>query len=535
MTTQQNKSSLMTLHKILRFSYGFIKWTAVAISLLLLSAGLALRVPWRVSLVFTIVPAVGIFMPRDLQKWFWIALATIVIGIYAWIRIPEQDASQWQPYVFKQKIAEFNARRHIPDEDNAAIRYEALFARHEEALFAYPMDQETDVATYLEPWDEDDRPELTQWLKTLEPDMTALIAIAQIPDCRFAPPVDMASLQQQFKRLNTTKVFVREMLRSANQDLSKGRLDAAANKQMTVLRMARHFWRQETLLDQAAGYFLERMARRAMSRFVIEYAADANSLQTIGKAWDEADSRWPGNWPGVLDCEKMQTVSIAGAAYQQNDAGHIRFSRNISQTLRYHFGSRIQKFALPPEMSRMIALGLGFVIPTAPEGMARLIEDRFDRISAIATAGFDIETTTPENWWDDGLNASAAIDWHARRQTAYYYPLNTQNRQFEQDRTVMRILIALKRYRLDKGDWPGKLEDVFGEKSVPVDPLNKKTFAYKKQNGSFTFYSLGANGLDDSGIKNSRAKPKQDDILFGPAKRTLNGEEDNGLTDGNGK
>ncbi|MBM4103709.1 MAG: hypothetical protein FJ263_06595 [Planctomycetes bacterium] len=534
MTTQQNKSSLKTLHKILRFSYAFIRWTAVAVALLLLLTGLALGVPWRVSLVFTVIPAVGIFMPRDLQKWCWMAMATVAAGIYAWIHIPEQDASQWQPYVFKKKIAEFNARRHIPDEDNAAIRYEALFARHEEDLFAYPMEQETDIATYLESWDEDDRPELTQWLKTLEPDMTALIAIAQIPDCRFEPPVDMASLQRQFKRINTTKAFVREMLRSANQDLSKGRLDAAKNKQMTVLRMARHLWLQETLLDQAAGYFLERMARRAMSRFVIDYAADANSLQAIEEAWDEADSRWPGNWAGVLDCEKMQTVSIAGAAYQQNDAGHIRFSRNISQTLRYHFGSRIQKSALPPEMSRTIALGLGFVIPTAPEGTARLIEDRFDRISAIATAGFDIETTTPANWWNDGLNASAAIDWHARRQTAYFYPLNTQDRQFEQDRAAMRILIAVKRYRLDKGNWPDRLEDVFGEKSIPADPHNKKTFVYKKQTGGFTFYSLGANGIDDGGVKNSYVKPKLDDILFWPAK-TLNGEEGNGITDGNGK
>jgi hypothetical protein len=514
MTIQQNTSSLATSHKLLRFFYGFIKWTAVAASLVLLSAGLALRVPWRVSLVFTVIPTIGIFVPRKLQKWCWMAMALIVTGIYIWIRIPEQDTSQWQPYVFKQKIADFIAARHIPDKSNAAVQYEDLFARHEEDLFAYPMDQETDVATYLEPWDEAGRPKLTRWLKTLEPDIAALMNIAQMPDCRFAPPVDMAILQQQFKRLNTTKVFVREMLRSANQDLFQGRADAAMARQLTVLRMARHLWRQETLLDQAAGYFLERMARRAMGRFVMDYATDANTLQTIEEAWIGADSGWPGNWAGILGCEKMQTISIAGAAYQQNDAGHIRFSHNISQTLRYHFGSRIHKFALPPEMSRMIALGMGFVIPAVPEGTARLIENRFDRLSTMVIDGADLETTTPEKWWYGGLNAAAAIDWYARRQAAYFYPLDTQNRQFEQDRTAMQILIAIKRYRMDKGDWPGTLEEVFGEKSVPVDPLNKKPFVYKKQNGGFTFYSLGANGIDDGGIKNSRTKPRQDDILF---------------------
>jgi hypothetical protein len=188
MTTLQNTSSVTVPRKIFRIFYAFIKWAAVTVSLMLLLTGLALRVPWRVSLVFTIIPAAGIFMPRDLQKWVWIALAAVVIGIYAWIRSPEQSTSQWRPYVFEQKIADFIAARHIPDERNAAAQYEDLFARRQEDLFAYPMDQETDVATYLEPWDENDRPELTQWLKTMEPDIAALINIAQMPDCRFAPP-----------------------------------------------------------------------------------------------------------------------------------------------------------------------------------------------------------------------------------------------------------------------------------------------------------------------------------------------------------
>jgi hypothetical protein len=252
-------------------------------------------------------------------------------------------------------------------------------------------------------WNEDDQPQLTQWLKTLEADMTVLMDIAAIPDCRFAPPVDMKTLAGQFKRLNTNKAFNRVLMRSANQDIQKGLPQDALRKELTVLRITRHLWRQKTLLDQAAGYYLERMARRAMSRFVIDCAADANTLQTVEDAWAAADSGWPGNWAGILACEKMQAVSIAGAAYQQNDAGHIRFSRNIAQTLRHHFGSRIQKFALPPEMSRMIAMGLGFVIPAAPEGTARLIEKRFDRLSTMATAGIDIETTTPRKWWHGGF------------------------------------------------------------------------------------------------------------------------------------
>jgi hypothetical protein len=531
----EETSAQTTLKPFFRLFYAFIKWTAVTISLILLIIAFLLAMPWRVLLVLSVIPTIGIFMPRDLQKWCWMAMTAVVIGLYVWIRIPEQNASQWRPYVFEQKIAAYLRKGQIPDSPNAAIRYAELFARHDEDLFAYPIDHETDVTTYLEPWDENNRPELARWLKTLDSDMTALIMIAQTPDCRFPPSVDIKTLDEQFKRINTMKTFVRDMLRSANQDLYKSRLDAALTKQLTVLRMARHFWRQKTLLDQATGYFLERMARRAMSRFVIDYAADTNTLQTVENAWIEADSGWPDCWRKIMDSEKMLTVGVSGLFYQQNEQGHIRFSRNITDGLRRHMGSRISKYPFPSEMSRMIALVLGLTLPAEPEGTARLIEQRFDRYSIMVLSGVDLETTTPEEWWQDGLNASTIIDWYARQRVGYYYAINGQNSQFERNRTVMKILISLKRYQLEKGTWPDSLTQVFTENPAPTDPVSQKPFVYKKQTDSFTLYSIGPNGIDDGGIKNSYAKPKQDDTLFWPAAGPAKTEEQNGTVDNSAK
>ncbi len=522
------KTSTHLLPRSIRLIYAFIKWTAVAISLLLLILGLLLAMPWKILLIFAVIPAVGIFMPRDLQKWCWMIIAIVAIAIYVWIHSPDKKASQWHPFVFEQKTAEYLRKGQIPDQSNAALRYEELFARHEEGIFTRPVDDQAEQAAYLQPWDEIGQPELTQWIKTLEPDMAFLIETAAIAECRFAPAVDIKTLNEQFKRLNTLKALLRILVQSANQDIQKGLYQSALQKKLAVLQTARHLWIQKTLLDQAAGYFIERMGRRALSRFVIINASDPNTLSAIQQKYQQLNSGWPKCWEKILANEKILTAGMSGLFYQQNQQGHIRFSRNIAEGLRRHMGGRISKYALSPEMSRMIVLVLGLSIPAEPEGVAYLIENRFDRYSAMALSGIDLETIEPLQWWHDGLNASSIIDWYARQRVAYYYALAGQDNQFEQDRAVMTILITLKRYQLEKADWPESLQAAFNETPVPADPVTRKPFVYKKQNSSFTLYGLGKNALDDNGIKNSYATPPQDDVLFWPAASMTSGEDQNG-------
>jgi hypothetical protein len=515
-------------HKIfkpIRLIYAFIKWTLVTISLMLLIVGLLFAAPWQMLLLLAVIPTVGIFMPSDLQKWCWSGMAIVSIVIYIWIRSPEQNASQWRPFVFEDKIAAYQYKGQIPDYLNAALRYEELFARHEEDIFSRPIDEDTELATYLQPWEEISQPELTQWMKTLEPEISLLVEIAAVLECRFEPPVDIKTLNEQFKRLNTQKALTRILIQSANQDVQKALYQDALNKKLAVLQMAQHLWTQKTLLDQAAGYFIERMGCRALSRFVI-LSANAESLDRIEQDYQRLDTGWPHSWNKILANEKILTVGVSGLFYQQNDQGHIRFSRNIADGLRRHMGSRISRYAFSPEISRMLVLVLALSIPSRPEGTARLIENRFDRYSNVVQSGIDLEATEPKQWWHEGLNASAIIDWYARQRVAYYYPLVTQDRQLEQNRATIMIFIALKRYQLEIGQWPDTLRQAFGDNPVPTDPTNQKPFVYKKQSDSFTLYGLGKNGIDDNGIKFARAG-LDDTLVWPPAGAAIGHEQNN--------
>lgn len=519
------ETSSKTNLKTTSIFYSVFKWSFVTLNLALLLESLFAGLPWRVSLLFTLVPATGFFMPRDLQKWVWFLLSFVLIGLYIWIRSPEVNSSQWTPYIYSAKSLgiTLSADR---DPNNAAREYTSLFDRHHEDLFGYPVNPDVEYWTYLLPWNEADQPNLSAWMKPLEPELDELMRIAAKQVCTFDPPLNIKELDQQYKRLNTTKAFVRILLRSANQDLYHHHAEAAMRKQNGALRIAAHLWQQGTLADQSGGYFIERMARRALSRSIIEYAEDRESLYWIEMEILAVDSNWPQIWTQIHKAQKALTISLSGLFYQQNPKGHFRFSRNIPAGLQEHLGYRVRKFLLSAETSRIVALGLAMTIPSSPQGTATLIENRFDRLSVIAEAGQDFEVENGQYTWRDGVNATSFIDWYARQQVAFYYPLADQDMSFKQGRTALVVLIALKRYQLDHGQWPGSLAEAFGTAPVPMDPLNSKAFGYTLHNGQIRLYSFGFNAIDDNGQKDKRSK---DDIMLWPSVATNNNDSQAGV------
>jgi hypothetical protein len=77
--------------------------------------------------------------------------------------------------------------------------------------------------------------------------------------------------------------------------------------------------------------------------------------------------------------------------------------------------------------------------------------------------------------------------------------------------------IAAERHRLDTGHLPTTLNDLVPKylTAVPPDLFNAgKPLKYKIEADRFTVYSIGKNGLDEGGEKDTDAHPDVDDISF---------------------
>lgn len=65
----------------------------------------------------------------------------------------------------------------------------------------------------------------------------------------------------------------------------------------------------------------------------------------------------------------------------------------------------------------------------------------------------------------------------------------------------LRIAIALKRHRIETGQWPGSLEEIAASlpELILTDPLNGGPFLYRRTDDTFELYSKGRNGIDEGG------------------------------------
>jgi hypothetical protein len=86
-------------------------------------------------------------------------------------------------------------------------------------------------------------------------------------------------------------------------------------------------------------------------------------------------------------------------------------------------------------------------------------------------------------------------------------------------------ILALKRWRLEKNEYPAKLDELVAAgylKELPADPFSDKTLVYKRIGDDFTLYSVGFNFKDDGGEsgKDSKGRPAKwrdnGDTVFWP-------------------
>ena len=500
-----------------------LRWLAVVVFGLLFCIGVYFALPWKILACLAIIPLVGIFVPLRVQPWCWWALTAALIGVTVWLYAPRQDSGRWRTYRFDNDLAGVLQHRRIDGQPNAASLYSRVLTRYDESIFDLG-DQNRDLEwqTFTNPWSPTDFPELKVFLEPFELAIPILVEAAATDQCRFPIADDLMALRTQQRRINQLKGWGRLLIRSANADLREGRLDEALQKELAVLGMARHLYQQQTLFDQAGGFFLELVAARALHRHAVYFAVTPEALDRILTALGTVDPGWPGAWDGVVAQEKLIAKNIAALLYQVDDGGRTRVSRKAIAAVGEGMGYSVPALLHQDMISQTTVLALWLSIPLSPENSGRLVDRRFDKFSELARRGTPASILPIQAVWRLGLNPASAVDWLARHQMSFYAALDGQYKNHIALIRATSIMIELKRFWLERSCWPDDLSPVASRLSGEtfIDPVSGAGYVYGKTETGFFLYSLGRNGIDDHGRNDSE---KQDDIVFWPLDPPVSG------------
>lgn len=492
-----------------RFMAAFLRWTTVFFCTLFCSIGLVLHLPAKILMLAALVPSAAILVPRKQQKWCWAGMALAALGAWGWIQLPAESSSEWKTYPFQIEPADDGA-------DNAALHYVSLVEATRETVFSYPYTNREDQLSYAGPWKAEEFSALSRWMDQCEPTLQQLMQIARMPRCRFEGPGDPIRYQKQQLRIKVLKAWCSILLRSANRDWAAGNLQAALEKQLTIVRIAGHLYQQGTLLDQTSGYYLEDVAARVLSRLIVEQATEPMLLEAE-ETFRKTDPQWEANWPRILEREKLLARNYAALFYQQNAKGQVRLSRDIGMGLHEVLGHPRYRLFSSEKFAKLAVLIMWFSIPASPEAAAELINERYDRYARMAEEGIDLEWVDTQPLWKQGLNSRSMVDRYAKQQVSFYYPLNSRNRQQKALRQAMALLMELRRFYLRNNRWPANLEELSARQGR-LDPVSGKPFVYVQTKDGFRLYSIGANKRDDQGV--TSLGEGQDDRLYWPTPGT---------------
>jgi hypothetical protein len=530
-----------------------LKWIGLAALSVLIILGLIFEAPWKVIALLLIVLAACRILPKAYRKWFWVGVGVVVLALIIWVLLPEKEGD-WRPYTFDEELAALEAKRAIPDEENAATIYNQLLETYDENAFEPNLtDPNVYYLTSSEPWLSEDYPELAEWLKGHQSTMATLMKASKIEKCRFPIVADPFDMTRQMDRLSSMRQWMRLLISSGNNDYGEGRIEVALEKYMCVLGMAKHLCQQSAMIEILSGIANEAPAIRQFKRFVVNGDATEEQLSVIEEALRGIKHEWSYDLPKFIEHDKLMNKGILSMSYEINSKGKTRFSRNPWEKMKVWLKEELNaertedKEAIELLKSRLYpaywlrkrikaeTILSWFFMPSTPQRAAEIIDAAFDKYYEMAEPDFDwqqkvqppLSILTQFNFSRIRFNFKYFAKLTADMSEGSYYGVHDNYIRLMMGKRGSRLLIGLRRYRNKTGRWPESLDDIksLAPAEIFVDPINGGSFVYKLTDDGFKLYSKGKNNIDEDGQYNSVWDPntykhrvEEDDTLIWPQK-----------------
>lgn len=528
MTEQKQKNNPPKVRKKPHFVSRIVWLAWVSVLLLLLAAGLFLEAPWKITTLVFIFLLAATILPRAYRKWFWAVVGCAAAVVIVWIFLPEETEG-WRPYTFEKELAALEAKRAIPDRENAFIIYNQLLEDCNEAFFkADFFDLNFRACTGEKPWSSKDCPEMARWLRERDGAIAKLIEASETKQCRFPISADVTHTNTIINRLRPIQSWAFLLGLAANNDIAEGRTKDGLQKHISMLQIGKHLNQQPSQLDFMVGSGIELRATNQFKKFAVTGNASEEHLILIEKALAEIKREWSNDWPEIVDYEKLLAKNLWGQFYEVNPEGKIRFTRSSIDTIREHILLEMSEESAETYWDKRFmkasAVLCWFCLPSAPQETGATIDSAYERCYAMAKPGFRWPKIPEELALNTiKFNHRYAMDIQlCVKEPTYYSIHDTYLRTMSQQRGG-RLIVALRRYKNKNGTWPGSLDDIKSSASdeIFIDPINSGSFVYKLTDENFMLYSKGKNGRDDGGRRdNWFQQTGADDLMIWPSEES---------------
>ena len=473
-------------------------------------------------------------LPLRYRKWFWAGVGVVVLALVLWVFIPEKDGD-WKPFTFDKELAAIEAKRKIPDEENAAIIYNQLLADYNKNTFEpnFLGNEEIDRKTMGTYWHSKDYPKVAEWISSHKETINKLMRALKFEKCKF-DAISRTPFLFDMERPGAFRRWAQLLSRASNNNIAEGRIGQGLDKIYCTLQMGKHLCQQPSIVEILSGMAIKNLAIDCFKSFIITGNVNEKQLKTIEGFIEEIRYDWQSDLPRVLDYEKLLQKNMLGLFYYEvNSKGQFRFTRDPSKTIKNLMPSEVNE--IPPQnyfqrkLIKASSIIGWFFVPANPQELSKTIDTAYQRNYEMANPNFDWSKSTKKpSLLSLKLNYKYSVEMLVLIEESTYSKIHDLYLRGDSFKKGALLLIAMRRYKDKNGVWPENLNEIKGLTNEEnfIDPVNDQFFVYKLTDDSFTLYSKGKNGIDDNGerfseycTETNQTKKTADDIKIWSLKK----------------
>ena len=308
------------------------------------------------------------------------------------------------------------------------------------------------------------------WLKANEPAWEQILAAAKMENCWWEySSLDNEAVSKAMVYLRPYRSFARLGTARAQQQVLLHEYDAAVEECYTVLRLGQHMSGNKLLVEHLVGIACIFSADRFLLNMLDRIEADKTLLESMQ---DNLQDIFPNGYP-LLD---------------------------IQVELSYSMGSMQNMYSQNGTIGVMGYFMLGaFIVLGNREHLEERLHLLYDNL--YQDNPYDYQLRPPQNIAPSTSVAEHLIEiaWASLERSR---DINYRNKA---EHEALVTVIALQRWRLDKGMYPDTLAVLQAEdylEQLPDDPYGQGPLCYERRGDDFILYSVGADFDDDGGKVN---------------------------------